>query len=180
MDFPVKVPSEILHQARSQNGASLWELSFDRPVLLVFLRHFGCTFCRETLSDIAAKREFLSEKRILPAFVHMVPEDQAGPEFTRYGVEDLPRFSDPEKRLYSVFGLKPARWRQLLGLKVWVRGFLSAIVNGHGFSGPKGDPMQMPGVFLLRRGQVLRAFEHTTPADRPNYSAFSNLDGPEG
>jgi hypothetical protein len=32
-----------------------------------------------------------------------------------------------------------------------------------------GDGLQMPGVFLLHRGKVLREFRHESAADRPDY-----------
>lgn len=34
----------------------------------------------------------------------------------------------------------------------------------------KGDGFQMPGVFLLYHGTVLRSYRHQSAADRPNYS----------
>jgi hypothetical protein len=40
----------------SQGGETLASLTANREVFLVFLRHFGCTFCREALADIAEKR----------------------------------------------------------------------------------------------------------------------------
>jgi hypothetical protein len=33
----------------------------------------------------------------------------------------------------------------------------------------EGDATQMPGVFLLHRGEILKAFKHKTAADRPDY-----------
>jgi hypothetical protein len=50
---------EILRMAlnrKTNYGVTLNELSRISPVLLVFLRHAGCTFCREALADLAARR----------------------------------------------------------------------------------------------------------------------------
>ena len=44
-------------RARTQQGSTLLELSKQAPVLLVFLRHTGCTFCREALADLAADED---------------------------------------------------------------------------------------------------------------------------
>ena len=35
---------------------SLAEMTEKQPVMLVFLRFFGCSFCRESISDIAQRR----------------------------------------------------------------------------------------------------------------------------
>ena len=41
---------------RSHRGATLEQLSADSPTLVVFLRHAGCMFCREALSDLSRQR----------------------------------------------------------------------------------------------------------------------------
>ena len=46
----------LLEEAQTTSGGSLAELSNRQPVLLVLLRHSGCTFCREALADLAVRR----------------------------------------------------------------------------------------------------------------------------
>ena len=48
-------------RARTDQGSTVETLSRQRPVLLVFLRHAGCTFCREALADLAAQRRDVRE-----------------------------------------------------------------------------------------------------------------------
>jgi hypothetical protein len=48
--------SLAFRMARCQNGESLLSLSRRRPQLVVCLRHLGCTFCRESLADLARLR----------------------------------------------------------------------------------------------------------------------------
>ena len=38
-----------MRAATTNDGRSLWDLSEESTLLVIFLRHFGCTFCRETL-----------------------------------------------------------------------------------------------------------------------------------
>ena len=45
----------LLREIRTEDGVSLADLSATAPVLLIFLRHSGCTFCRQTLSDLAGE-----------------------------------------------------------------------------------------------------------------------------
>jgi hypothetical protein len=107
----------------------------------------------------------------------MESEEQAAVFFARYGLADIPRFSDPEQKLYGAFGLKRGTLNQLLGPKVWLRG-AGAFVHGHGFARPQTDPLQMPGAFLVYHGRILKGGPHKTSADRPDYLALARCDGP--
>ena len=41
---------------RAESGRTLLELVDAGPVLLVFLRHFGCSFCRQAIDDVSRCR----------------------------------------------------------------------------------------------------------------------------
>ncbi len=96
----------------------------------------------------------------------MANQDQAEKFFAKYGVKDLPHFSSPNKELYKAFGLKRGGFNALFGLKNFARGF-GAI--SHGVGKPVGDPFQMPGTFLIHKGEVLDSFVNKTASDVPNY-----------
>lgn len=104
------------------------------------------------------------------AFVHLGSEEEAAPLFASYGLPDVPRVSDPSARLYEAFGLERAGVAEYLTPSVWGR-FFQAVTHGVGI--PVGDPMRMPGVFLLKDGEIVQAFRHKTVADRPDYDALS-------
>ena len=38
-------------RVKSQFGVTLLEMSQEAPVMVIFLRHFGCTFCREAMAE---------------------------------------------------------------------------------------------------------------------------------
>ena len=40
----------------TRGGINILRLSHQQPVMLVFLRHFGCTFCREAMRDLGRIR----------------------------------------------------------------------------------------------------------------------------
>ena len=65
------INSEIIENAVTQNGDSLLKLSLKGPVLLTFLRHFGCIFCREALHDLADRKEKILQANITLVLVHM-------------------------------------------------------------------------------------------------------------
>lgn len=157
----------------SQLGKTLTELSRQNPVLVVFLRHSGCTFCRQALSDIAEQRKEIEAAGTTVALVHMgnsEPEDL----LKKYQLTDIHCFRDPDCLLYDTFGLQMGGFRALFGLKVWWRGFW-AWISGHGIGPLEGNGFRMPGVFLLKRGKVLRSFRHLTAADRPDYIELAKL-----
>ena len=156
-------------------GASIAQLSKSSPVLLVFLRHTGCTFCREALSDIARQRRSIEASGTRVVLVHMSGEEHASQYFQSYGLQDVLRISDPNQALYRAFGLSRGSLRSLFGPKVWLRGFQAAVIKRHGVGRLAGDGFQMPGVFLVFHGEVLRSYRHQSAADRPHYSQF--VDG---
>ncbi|MBK8548548.1 MAG: hypothetical protein IPL63_14650 [Saprospiraceae bacterium] len=50
------INKQILQLVRTNKGNNLLDLSYQSPVLLVFLRHFGCVYCKESMMDIARKK----------------------------------------------------------------------------------------------------------------------------
>ena len=56
---PVDEMAAALSSIRTESGANLLALAEGSPVLLVFLRHFGCSFCRKAISDVAGLRKEL-------------------------------------------------------------------------------------------------------------------------
>ncbi|MDZ4801559.1 MAG: SelL-related redox protein [Bryobacteraceae bacterium] len=174
-----QAPPEVLSFAlrtRVHEGVSLHQLSGVSPVLMVFLRHAGCTFCREALADLGKQRVDLEEAGVQIVLVHM-GEPQFGREFfAKYGLDGVAQISDPHRTLYRAFGLRRGDLRMLLGPKVWWRGLHAGLLDGHGAGYPSTDPFQMPGIFLLFHGQILRCYRHQSAADRPNYVRFATND----
>jgi hypothetical protein len=89
--------------------------------------------------------------------------------FAQYELGDVPRVSDPEAKLYRAFGLKRGSLAQVMGPAVWWRGFQSFILNRHRVGKLVGDGFQLPGVFLIQGGRILRSYIHQTSAERPDY-----------
>ncbi len=157
-----------LGSATTSDGRSLLDLSRERPTLVVFLRHFGCTFCRETLADLARQKEAVRGMNV--ALVHMVDDDRALGYLARFDLPEHVRVSDPDKKLYAAFELERGRIAQLFGLRVWWRGFLAGVIGRHLVGGLAGDGFQMPGAFIVHEGTIVRAFRHRDAADRPDYA----------
>ncbi len=164
----------MMEQMIANNGENVLEMSQKQPVMLIFLRHFGCTFCREALSDIAKKRQEIEETGTRVVFVHMSDNALAERYFNRYELEDATHVSDPECRYYIGFGLVKGNLTQLFGLQSWIKGFKVSMLDGHGFGGQMGDGFQMPGVFVIVGGLIKESFIHKLSSDRPDYMSLLN------
>lgn len=155
-------------------GYDLQEMTEKWPTMVVFLRHMGCSFCKETLADIAEKRNHIELNGIKILLVHMSDIETATETLKQYNLQDLPQISDQEGILYKKFRLSRGSLNGLFGPKVIVRG-LANMLKGNKVSKPEGDVFQMPGLFLLKNGKVLRSFIHSSAADRPDYKNFSSI-----
>ncbi|NYF52648.1 redoxin domain-containing protein [Tunturiibacter gelidoferens] len=155
----------------TESGASLLELVEASPVLLIFLRHFGCSFCRQAISDVAEIRGELAQRGVRPVFVHLGTPERAKPFFDYYGIGDVERISDQEAKIYQnpVFQLSRINpWLTLLQPSVWA-GWLKGTIFKHGIGTIKEDGEQMQGLFFLKGPKIVRQFRYRTIADEPDY-----------
>ncbi|MBX3361429.1 MAG: AhpC/TSA family protein [Phycisphaeraceae bacterium] len=159
----------LLSVARASDGRTLREISDVGPTLVVFLRHIGCTFCREAVADLARMKPRLDASHVSVILVHMSEPRRAGAYFATMGLSDTPHISDPDRSLYRAFELQRGRLGALFGARVWIRGLRAGLLDRHGVGRLEGDGFQMPGAFLVHRGRILRAFRHESASDRPDY-----------
>lgn len=176
---PPVVPLDMaLSLYQDEDGVDLLEASRGEPQFLVFLRHFGCTFCREALSDLSAINDQLRKVGTRLVLVHMSSENEACDMFDRFGLPGVTAISDPTRVLYRAFALRRGTPSQLFGWSVWKRGLDAGVKQGHGIGWLRGDSAQMPGAFVVSSGRVVAQFIHETAADRPTYVdlAVSGVD----
>ena len=152
------------------DGKNLSSLSKEQPVLLVFLRPFGCIFCMEAMKDLASQRARIESEGTLICCVHMSNPEVAESYFEEYGLGGIQHISDPDCSNYATFGLLKGNFSQLYGLKVWLRSAELAIQDLRRVRMKQiGDGFQMPGVFLLHNAEVGEAYRHQRTSDRPDY-----------
>ncbi len=163
---------DVLAEARTDGGETLLSLSRRGPILLLLVRHSGCTFCGEALADLARARRTDERVAAMPAVVvQMGTREQGRRLLDRHGLEDVPVVSDPDRHLYRALELRRGSLGQLFGPRMWWRGLL-ATFRGHLVGRLVGDGFQMPGAFVIDRGRVVRAFRHRDAADRPDLVAL--------
>jgi peroxiredoxin len=167
--YRIESPLRAMAAMRANTGSMLAELTIQTPCLVVFLRHVGCLFCREALADLARMRDEIERCGSRIVLVHMSADETAAAFFARYDLADVPRISDPEQRLYNAFELGRGSVLQLFGLRTWRRGY-AALREGHRIGRPEGDPLRMPGVFLVQNGRIKFSYRHRSAGDRPDYA----------
>jgi peroxiredoxin len=168
---PVDDTAAALASIQTESGANLLALAEASPVLLVFLRHFGCSFCRKAISDVAELRPELERRAVRPVFVHMGSPELARQYFDYYGLSDVERISDPEASVYRhpVFAVpRKSLMLQLVNPVVWM-GWLNGTVFKHGIGAIQADGQQMQGLFFLKGATIARRFVYRTIADEPDY-----------
>jgi peroxiredoxin len=160
----------------TNKGASIVLLAESTPVMLVFLRQFGCTFCRETLNAIARDRKTIEALGTKIVLIHMATEARAKEVMEKYNLSDLHRISDTERFLYNYFALEQGNFEQLFGLKVIARSIIAGVFGKNSIGSPEGDYTQLPGVFLVHKGKVVKSYRHFTAADTPDYVYLANCE----
>ena len=161
--------ADTLESTKTELGVDFLSLVEKSAVLLVFLRHAGCTFCRESLSDIARNRAEIERSGTRIVLVHMGDRKEMRQLIERYGLSTVDRICDLDRRLYASFGLKHGNLWQLFGPKAWWRVLVAGFLRGHGVWFPTESMRQMPGVFYIEQGELTKSFRHRSIADRPSY-----------
>lgn len=170
--------NSIYKDIYTDEGSSLYDMSQNQSVLLVFLRHFGCIFCREAMVEIASKSDTWKNQGIKTVLVHLSDRANAEKYFSKYGIKDIESISDPEAQFYKAFGLGKGKTSQLIGLHTMIRGF-QIMKEKSIYPLPYfiGDGFQMPGVFLLRDGVIADSFIHRLASDAPDYEKLIQCCG---
>lgn len=103
--------------------------------------------------------------------VHMGEESVVAPLMAEHGLDQTPRISDPDRKLYAAFGLERGGLGAMLAPKVWACG-IKASLAGHLPRRPIGDVWQMPGAFLVHKSKILASYVAKTISDKPDLERF--------
>ncbi len=164
---------EALRSAKTQRGESLFDLSRQQDLLIVCLRHAGCTYCREALDDLSKQWTTIQAAQVRPIVVQMGTVEQGESLVRKYGLDEIDHVSDPERRVYRGLKLRLGTLSQLFGVRNFWRALVGGTVFRFGFGRFVGNGLQMPGAFLVRDGRIVQAFRHESPSDRPDYAGMA-------
>ena len=142
------------------------------PNLWVFLRHFGCIFCRETVADLRALAERSPE--FPPVLFFFQGSTTEGRAFLRRYWPTARAVSDPGLDFYAAFGIDRGGLLRMFGPGVWTARS-RARSKGHANGERRGDIFRMPGVFLVEGERILWAHRFRHAGDHPDFARIPEL-----
>lgn len=153
----------------STQGKTLSELSEEHPVLIVFLRHGGCPFCRQVLAQLQTLSEQIAERNLQLAIVHMMDHVQANKLLSRYQLQNVHCFSDPDRKLYELFQVKRGNLAETIGPSIWWSGFKTTVLSGYLPGIPGKDIQQLGAALIFDKGKVVASHISENSADLPDW-----------
>jgi hypothetical protein len=144
----------------------------DEVTLLVFLRHFGCMFCRETVGDL--REATRADPEFPPVLFFFQGSSTEGRAFLRRDWPDARAVSDPELEFYDLFDVRRASLLEALGPSV-LSSRSRARSKGYENGPRSGDIWRMPGVFAVKGDQVIWSHHAKHAADHPVFSEIPDI-----
>jgi hypothetical protein len=132
----------------------------DHPAVIVWLRHFGCVFCREQVAEIRGKRADIEALGGGIVFVGNGTARAAG-WFQKKFAADSVVLTDPELLTYKAIGARSGVL-STLGPSAWGAG-LRAFRSGSRQSTTKGDAFQQGGLVVMAPGNRV-VYQHISRA----------------
>ncbi len=138
-----------------------------QPVVLALIRHFGCQFCKDHVSQLTPAIPAIHE-----AGAELVIVGSGNPSMAAFFAEDYrvstPLFTDPTRAVYQAFGAKRPTWSALLNPRLYWNG-LRVMLRGHWPGRVQGDLAQLGGVFIiLPSGDMPFAYRSRIAGDLPS------------
>jgi len=146
-------PDFTLLTTRSEPVAlsSLWRV---RLTALVFVRHLGCTFCKEQVKDLRDHAAELEEAGLGVAII--TPDTvEHNAAFAAEHAVPFVVLADPRRAVYAAYGFREGSLGQLLNPHVVARGAV-ATLRGNIARRSAGNARQLPGLALVDRAGLLR------------------------
>jgi peroxiredoxin len=141
---------------------SLWA---DGPAVLVWLRHFGCLFCKEQTAEFRARRADIERRGARLVFIGNGGVRYAG-GFRDEFCPDCTVLTDPDLDSYKLIGARSGVLNTL-GPQAWGAG-IRAFARGARQQRTQGSPFQQGGVLVMTRGgQVRYAYLSKAAGDHP-------------
>lgn len=137
-------------QGRPIRLSGLWQ---KQPIVLVFVRHSGCTLC---FDHAVTLREAYRDLQATGAEVVLVTMDdpQRLRDFKQRWQLPFVCLSDSQQEGYRAFQCPRGRLLSVIGPVMWWRAIKALLRHGAGVV--RADPMQLPGSFVIDTHGTLR------------------------
>jgi peroxiredoxin len=151
------------------SAVRLGELWQANPAVTVWLRHYGCVFCREQALEM---RGALPE--IEKAGARLVFIGNGGPRYAKAFKDsfapDVTVLTDPDLRSYRTIGARSGILKTI-GPQAWKAG-IRALRSGARQTSVKGHPYQQGAVMVLTPGDhVVYSYISRAAGDHPSVSS---------
>jgi peroxiredoxin len=152
---------------------SIAELSDDGSVLILLLRHLGCTFCRKSLKALSEQNELLEGHYRHIVIVTMSPLEEMLSIRTRYHLPSVLLVSDPDRTIYRALEIPRGTARQTLGWGVLKEGLWSGLLFRHGIGTVRSDPFQLSGSAIIEKRSIVAIY----PTENAAADVVATSDG---
>ena len=153
----------------------------DKKVFIGFFRHAGCPFCNIRVHMLQKAREELKGKELEMIFFFESKKNVLLMSTFHKEVSPIPLISDPDKRMYSAYGLEPSGYKSAIShLTSFVQTAYKASKLGvpiHMMS--DGESIStMPAEFLLDKGLIVKEIHYSERLnDRMNLETIRSFAG---
>lgn len=131
----------------------------NKRILLGFFRHAGCPFCNLRVHTLQKVYAELKPKNFEMIFFFESKEQVMLRSSFHQGVSPIPLISDPEKKIYSAYGLEPSTTKALLS---HATSFAQTVIKAKAANVPvhmmaEGESFStMPAEFLIDHDLIIR------------------------
>jgi AhpC/TSA antioxidant enzyme len=154
------------------SAQTLAELSDTRPLLLVLIRHTGCTFCREVLDRLASELKARTAPPPTIVIVGLGRLEAIREMVNSFGLSQVLILSDQEQKVYRALELpRGGVWRLFGPRELW-RAIGRGSLAHYGIGRVEGDPFQLPGTALIRDRKVVSIHRAKSAADYCEFRPF--------
>lgn len=163
--------SETISRIYTNRGHDLLALSYERPLLLVFLPSFSSPIFHDWLANIVQQIPVVKQQGTQLLLVYA--QGNGVVEALRKVKLDQEEYvSDTDYRLFSLFNLKQASLNQLLIAPLRKQSWASK-----GAANPLTTKRyRMPGVFLIHQGELQRMYRYEGDGDYPDLASLARID----
>lgn len=134
--------------------SDLWAHA-EHGLALVFLRHYGCSFCMEHAREIERHRDRYADAGVAVALVGCGSLEEAAAFRDKLELTTA-IYNDPERAAYRAYGVGTTTSGTILNPRV-VAGGIRSLAKGYAPRRSSGDPLQLQGQFLIDREGIVRS-----------------------
>ncbi len=165
--------SETISRIHTNRGRELLSLSYERPLLLLFLPSPASSIFQNWLTNIVRQLPEVEQPGTQLVLVHaQEQEGEIMAALRKVRLDQKERINDTDYRLHSLFNLKQVSLNQLLTAslrkKYWTK--KSAVDQ------LSTKRYWMPGVFLIYHGKLMKTYRYEGYGDYPDLASLARID----